>query len=118
MDKSQKNLKNRQSGPPHPKITGIHEKKEVLEKMSFHFTTEAGDVDPTVSNLEDVDFENLPVKTVGPAYINLQRAVHMGQRTFAEWIERDMINAYTLSPESALSPLFLGASPKMGMFLN
>jgi len=39
--------------------------------MSFHFTTEAGDVDPTVSNLEDVDFENLPVKTVGPAYINL-----------------------------------------------
>jgi len=39
--------------------------------MSFHFTTEAGDVDLTVSKLEDVDFENLPVKTVGPAYINL-----------------------------------------------
>jgi hypothetical protein len=145
-------LKTRQGGPPHLKITGIHEKKEVLDQMSFHLTAEAGNLDfplqfnPIVSKLEDVDFENLPVKTgdavaitsalqlhallatddemvgkispAGPSSINLQRAGQMGQRTFAEWLERDMINAYILSPDSALSPLFLGASPKMGIFLN
>jgi hypothetical protein len=46
--------------------------------MSFHFTTEAGDVDPIGRKLEDVDFKNLPVKTASLAYINLQRAVHTG----------------------------------------
>lgn len=145
-------LKKRKGGPPHLKITGIHEKKEVLEQMSLHLTAEAGKLDfplqfnPIVSKLEDVDFDNLPVKTgeavaitsvlqlhsllatddemagrispAGPTSFNLQRAVHMSQRTFAEWLERDMINAYILSPDSALSPLFLGASPKMGIFLN
>ncbi|KAI5410690.1 GRAS family protein TF80 [Lathyrus oleraceus] len=145
-------LKKRPGGPPHLKITGIHDKKEVLDQMSFHLTAEAGNLDfplqfnPIVSKLEDVDFNNLPVKTgdavaitsalqlhsllatddemvgkispAGPSSINLQRAVQMGQRTFAEWLERDMINAYILSPDSALSPLFLGASPKMGIFLN
>lgn len=145
-------LKNRHGGPPHLKITGIHEKKEVLDQMSLHLTAEAGNLDfplqfnPIVSKLEDVDFENLPVKTgealaitsvlqlhsllatdddmsgkfspAGAASMNLQRAVHMGQRTFAEWLERDMINAYILSPDSALSPLSFGASPKMGVFLN
>ncbi|KAK7323406.1 hypothetical protein VNO77_26878 [Canavalia gladiata] len=145
-------LKKRQGGPPHLKITGIHERKEVLDQMNFHLTTEAGNLDfpfqfyPIVSKLEEVDFENLPVKTgdalaitcvlqlhsllatddemvgkISPAAaasMKLQRAVHMGQRTFAEWLERDMINAYILSPDSALSPLSFGASPKMGMFLN
>ncbi|KAG5049280.1 hypothetical protein JHK85_010383 [Glycine max] len=145
-------FKNRQGGPPHLKITGIHEKKEVLDQMNFHLTTEAGKLDfplqfyPVVSKLEDVDFEKLPVKIgdalaitsvlqlhsllatdddmagrISPAAaasMNVQRALHMGQRTFAEWLERDMINAYTLSPDSALSPLSLGASPKMGIFLN
>lgn len=143
-------LKKRQGGPPHLKITGIHERKEVLDQMTFHLTTEAGNLDfplqfyPVVSKVEDVDFDNLLVKTgealaitsvlqlhsllatddevvgrISPAaYMNLQRAVHMGQRTFAEWLERDMINAYVLSPDSALSPLSLSASPKMGIFLN
>ncbi|WJX27903.1 GRAS protein tf80 [Trifolium repens] len=74
------------------------------------------------SKLEDVDFENLPVKTgdavaitsalqlhsllaadvemvgkistAGLSFINLQRAGQMGQTTFAEWLKRDMINAY------------------------
>jgi hypothetical protein len=50
--------------------------------------------------------------------INLQRAGQMGQRTIAEWLERDMINAYILSPDSALSPLFLGDSSKLGIFLK
>jgi hypothetical protein len=58
------------------------------------------------------------ISPAGPSSINLQRAGQLGQRTFAELLERDMINAYILSPDSALSPLFLGASPKMGIFLN
>ncbi|KAI9115465.1 hypothetical protein K1719_013784 [Acacia pycnantha] len=53
--------------------------------------------------------------------MNLHRAVHhhhMSHRTFAEYLEKDMMNAYISSPDSALSPLSLSASPKMGMFLN
>jgi hypothetical protein len=58
------------------------------------------------------------ISPAGPSSINLQRAGQMGQRTIAEWFERDIINVYILSPDSALSPLFLGASSKMGIFLN
>ncbi|XP_054816443.1 GRAS family protein TF80-like [Prosopis cineraria] len=149
-------LKKRPGGPPHLKITGIHEKKEVLDQMGFHLTTEAGKLDfplqfnPIVSKMEDLNLESLPVKSGealaissvlqlhtllasdddvaarnSPATpMNLQRAVHhhhhqqQNQRTFAEWLEKDMINAYITSPDSALSPLSLSASPKMGMFLN
>lgn len=147
-------LKKRHEGPPHLKITGIHEKKEVLDQMGFHLTSEAGKLDfplqfyPIVSKLEDLDVESLPVKSGealaissvlqlhsllasddesaarnSPATpMNLQRVVqaqqHISQRTFAEWLEKDMINAYISSPDSALSPLSLGASPKMGIFLN
>ncbi|KAK7276950.1 hypothetical protein RIF29_18099 [Crotalaria pallida] len=148
-------LKKRHGGPPHLKITGIHEKKEVLEQMNFHLRTEASNLDfpfqfyQVVSKLEDVDFDRLKVKTgealaitcvlqlhsllatddemvgrISPAAAAtsmnlLHRAVHIGgQRTFAEWLERDMMNAYIPSPDSALSPLSLSASPKMGIFLN
>ncbi|XP_028789877.1 scarecrow-like protein 3 [Neltuma alba] len=146
-------LKKRPEGPPHLKITGIHEKKEVLDQMGLHLTTEAGKLDfplqfnPIVSKLEDLDVESLPVKSGealaissvlqlhsllasddeiaarnSPATpMNLQRVVHqqhMSQRTFAEYLEKDMINAYISSPDSALSPLSLSASPKMGMFLS
>lgn len=153
-------LKKRQEGPPHLKITGIHEKKEVLDQMGLHLVTEAGKLDfpfqfnPIVSKLEDLDVESLPVKSGealaissvlqlhsllasdedntlasatrnSPATpMNLHRAVHhhnhqhMSKRTFADYLEKDMINAYISSPDSALSPLSLGASPKMSMFLN
>ncbi|KAI4323480.1 hypothetical protein L6164_023079 [Bauhinia variegata] len=60
--------KKRREGPPHLKITGIHEKKQVLSEMAFHLAREAGKIDfplqfcPVVSKLEDLDFESLPVK--------------------------------------------------------
>ncbi|KAF7824652.1 scarecrow-like protein 3 [Senna tora] len=150
-------LKKLPEGPPHLKITGIHEKKEVLDQMGFHLTSEAGKLDfpfqfyPIVSKLEDLDVDNLPVKSgealaissvlqlhsllatddetttssssssrnspAGP--MNLHHRVVHQQRTFAEWLEKDMINSSAyMSPDSALSPLSLSASPKMGMFLN
>ncbi|MCI84423.1 scarecrow-like protein 3-like, partial [Trifolium medium] len=37
------------------------------------------------------------ISPAGPSSINLQRAGQMGQRTFAEWLERDMINAEILA---------------------
>jgi len=58
------------------------------------------------------------ISPAGPTFINLQRAVHIGQRDFVKWLERDMINAYILSPDSSLLDLFLGSSPKMDIFLN
>ncbi|KAI4333053.1 hypothetical protein L6164_017907 [Bauhinia variegata] len=109
------------------------------ENLEFPFR-----FNPIVSKLQDLDFEILPVKPgealaissvlqlhsllavddemlawSSPAALqNLQRAVHMNQRTFGELIQKDKINAYILSPDSALSPLSLGASPKMGNFLH
>nr|KYP41069.1 Scarecrow-like protein 3 [Cajanus cajan] len=108
-------FKNRQGGPPHLKITGIHEKKEVLDQMNFHLITEAGNLDfpfqfyPVVSKLEDVDFEKLPVKTGDAIAITSVLQLHSLLAT-----EEDMAG----NPDSALSPLSLGASPKMGIFLN
>jgi len=50
-------------------------------------------------SLLDTDDETAGrISPAGPAFINLQRAVHIGQRDFVKWLERDMTNAYILSP--------------------
>lgn len=62
-------LSARPEGPPHLRITGIHEKKEVLEQMALRLTGEAEKLDipfqfnPIVSKLENLDIESLRVKT-------------------------------------------------------
>ncbi|KAL1324680.1 hypothetical protein HN51_034838 [Arachis hypogaea] len=143
-------LNERPEGPPHLRITSIHDKKEVLDQMNASLTREAEKLDfplqfnPIVSTLEDLDIDSLPVRTgealaicsvlqlhrllatddelLGrnspAATINLHRAVHMNRRTFAEWLERDMMNSYISSPNSALSPPPLYPSPKMEAFLR
>ncbi|KAJ7982291.1 Scarecrow-like protein 3 [Quillaja saponaria] len=140
----------RPEGPPHLKITGIHERREVLEQMAAHLIEEAEKLEmpfqfnPVVSKLENLDIESLGVKTGealavssvlqlhyllasdddlldrnSPAVSkNLQKVVHMKPRTLEEWIKVDMMNAYMPSPDSALSPPSLSASPKMGSFLT
>lgn len=56
-------------GPPHLRITGIHEKKEVLDQMAMCLNKEAEKLDipfqfnPIVTKLDDLDFESLRVKT-------------------------------------------------------
>ncbi|KAJ8445862.1 hypothetical protein Cgig2_000174 [Carnegiea gigantea] len=56
-------------GPPHLRITGIHEKKEVLDQMAMQLNKEAEKLDiafqfnPIVSKLDDLDVESLRVKT-------------------------------------------------------
>ncbi|XVE78950.1 hypothetical protein DITRI_Ditri14bG0019300 [Diplodiscus trichospermus] len=62
-------LSARSEGPPHLRITGIHQQKEVLDQMAHRLTEEAEKLDipfqfnPIVSKLENLDTEKLRVKT-------------------------------------------------------
>ncbi|KAK5770161.1 scarecrow-like protein 3 isoform X1 [Gossypium arboreum] len=59
----------RPEGPPHLRITGVHEQKEVLDHMARRLTEEAQKWDipfqfnPVVCKLENLDLESLRVKT-------------------------------------------------------
>jgi len=146
----------RTEGPPHLRITGIHEQKEVLEQMAHRLNEEAEKLDipfqfnPIVSKLENLDVESLRVKT-GEALavssvlqlhtllafddemlrrtsplvsknsnsISMQGGFHMKTRTLGDFLKKDVINAYSPSPDSnSSSPLSLATSPKMVTFLN
>ncbi|KAI3425617.1 GRAS domain-containing protein [Psidium guajava] len=58
-------LKARPEGPPHLRITGINEQKEVLDQMALRLTEEAEKLDipfqfnPIVCKLENLDLESL-----------------------------------------------------------
>lgn len=62
-------LSARPEGPPHLRITGVHQQKEVLEQMAHVLIEEAEKLDipfqfnPIVSKLENLDIEKLRVKT-------------------------------------------------------
>lgn len=62
-------LSARPEGPPHLRITGVHQQKEVLDKVAHRLTEEAEKLDlpfqfnPVVSKLENLDVEKLRVKT-------------------------------------------------------
>ncbi|KAF8398305.1 hypothetical protein HHK36_017232 [Tetracentron sinense] len=149
-------LSARPEGPPHLRITGIHEQKEVLEQTAIRLTEEAEKLDipfqfsPIVSKLENLNVESLRVKT-GEALaissvlqlhsllasddelfrkkspptpknsnsVHLQRVLQLNQSTLGELLEKDLINGYSPSPDSASSsPLSLAASAKMESFLT
>ncbi|KAL4339895.1 hypothetical protein GQ457_08G001840 [Hibiscus cannabinus] len=149
-------LSSRPEGPPHLRITGIHQQKEVLDQMAHRLTEEAEKLDipfqfnPIVSKLEDLDIEKLRVKT-GEALaissvlqlhsllafddelvrnksplasknlngIHMQRAFQMNQSTLGELLEKDAVNAYSTSPDSASSsPLSSTFATKVDAFLN
>ncbi|KAH7560693.1 hypothetical protein ACOSP7_016998 [Xanthoceras sorbifolium] len=62
-------LSARPEGPPHLRITGIHQQKEVLDQMAHRLTEEAEKLDipfqfnSIVSKLDHLDIEKLRVKT-------------------------------------------------------
>ncbi|XP_021751490.1 scarecrow-like protein 3 [Chenopodium quinoa] len=62
-------LSARPEGPPHLRITGVHQQKEVLEQVAHRLTDEAEKLDlpfqfnPVVCKLENLDVEKLRVKT-------------------------------------------------------
>ncbi|KAL5565836.1 hypothetical protein UlMin_029000 [Ulmus minor] len=149
-------LNARPEGPPHLRITAIHQQKEVLEPMAHRLTEEAEKFDipfqfnPIVSKLENLDMEKLRVKT-GEALVissvlqlhsllasddevlkkrspaaskhlngtHFPRGLQMNQNTLGELLEKDLVNGYSPSPDSASSsPLSSNASVKMDSFLN
>ncbi|CAN6695035.1 unnamed protein product [Malus baccata var. baccata] len=62
-------LSARPEGPPHLRITGVHQQKEVLDQMAHKLTEEAEKLDipfkfyPIISKLENLDMDKLHVKT-------------------------------------------------------
>ncbi|GAA0153858.1 hypothetical protein LIER_37753 [Lithospermum erythrorhizon] len=62
-------LSARPEGPPHLRITGVHQQKELLDQMAHVLTEEAEKLDipfqfnPVVSKLENLNIEQLRVKT-------------------------------------------------------
>ncbi|KAK3018113.1 hypothetical protein RJ639_003484 [Escallonia herrerae] len=149
-------LSARPEGPPHLRITGIHEQKEVLEQMAHRLNEEAEKLDipfqfnPVVSRLENLDVQSLRVKTGEALAVssvlqlhslltfddevlrrnsplvskninsgNLQGVFQMNSRTLGDFLEKDVSNVYSPSPDStSSSPLSLATSQKMMNFLN
>lgn len=146
----------RPEGPPHLRITGVHQQREILEQMAHILTEEAEKLDipfqfnQVVSKLEDLNIEKLRVKT-GEALaissvlqlhsllatddelrkksplapksanaVNLQRARAMqtSQGTLGELLEKDVVNGYSPSLDSASSTPSLNTSAKMDSFLS
>lgn len=124
-------LSARPEGPPHLRITGIHQQKEVLEHMAHVLSDEAEKLDlpfqfnPVVSKLENLDFEKLRVKTgealaissimqlhtllASESDLNKQRVAQMNQNTLGELLEKDMVHGRSPSNDSASSsPLSSG----------
>ncbi|KAF3453999.1 hypothetical protein FNV43_RR04442 [Rhamnella rubrinervis] len=150
-------LSARPEGPPHLRITSVHQQREVLDQMAHRLTEEAEKLDipfqfnSIVSKLENLDVEKLRVKTGEALAISsdlqlhsllasdeehlrkkssplasknlngthLSRVLQMNQSTLGELLEKDLVNGYSPSPDSASSsPLSLTASVKMDSFLN
>lgn len=149
-------LSARPEGPPHLRITGIHQQKQVLDQMAHILTEDAEKLDipfqfnPIVSKLENLDVEKLRVKTGEALAISsvlqlhtllasadeiqqrrspivaknsnsqhLHRVLQMNQGTLGELLEKDLVNGYSPSSDSASSsPLSSSASLKLDSFLN
>ncbi|KAM1157928.1 hypothetical protein ACFX15_027947 [Malus domestica] len=138
-------LNARPEGPPHLRITGIHEQKEVLDQMFLRLTEEAENLNipfqfnAIVSKLENLDIESLRVKTGEALAVCSVLQLHSllasddDHRSKTPLASKNLqkvlhMNKLTLgewlekdpingSPDSALSPLS-SASPKMGSFLT
>ncbi|CAN0863522.1 Scarecrow-like protein 3 [Linum grandiflorum] len=138
-------LSARPEGPPHLRITGIHEHKEVLDRMGAQLVEEAEKLDipfqfnSIPSKLESLDLECLRVKTGEALAVSSVLQLHSllatdeeevvarglpsasrnrCQKTLGQWLEKDYYSSS--SPDSALSPLTssLAPSPTMGTFLS
>ncbi|XP_059649180.1 scarecrow-like protein 3 [Cornus florida] len=148
-------LSARPEGPPHLRITGIHEQKEVLEQMAHRLNEEAEKLDipfqfnPVVGKLENLDIESLrktgealaisstlqlhsllafddemlrrssPSASKNSNSHHFQKVLQMNPRTLGDFLQKDVSNMYSPSPDSSSSsPLSLSPSTKMGGFLN
>ncbi|XP_057456744.1 scarecrow-like protein 3 [Lotus japonicus] len=130
-------LSARPEGPPHLRITGVNQKKEVLDQIAHKLIEEAEKLDipfqfnPVVSKLENLDFDKLRVKTGEALAISSILQLHSLLAWDDEAVQRkspllsrsskDMVNGYNPSPDStSSSPASLANSNSMNMesFLN
>ncbi|KAJ0622958.1 putative transcription factor GRAS family [Helianthus annuus] len=137
-------LRARPEGPPHLRITGIHQQNEVLEQMAFQLNEEAEKLDipfqfnPIVSRLENLDIDSLRYKSGYALAISsvlqlhtllafddetnrspTSRRVLMKSHTLGDFLRKDVTNKFSPSPDSpSSSPLSLTSSSKLMNFLN
>ncbi|CAN1813791.1 Scarecrow-like protein 3 [Linum perenne] len=124
-----RSLSARPEGPPHLRITGVHEHKEVLDRMGARLVEEAEKLDipfqfnSIVSKLESLDLELLRVKTgealavssvlqlhsllatdeelVKNARASKNHRIRNNQKTLGEWLE---INDFVTNYYSTTTP--------------
>ncbi|KAD5802898.1 hypothetical protein E3N88_14258 [Mikania micrantha] len=134
-------LRTRPEGPPHLRITGIHQQKEVLEQMAMQLNEEAERLDipfqfnPIISRLDNLDIKALPCKSGEALAIssvlqlhtllafddetNKTRRVVMNSQTLGDFLRKDVANTFSPSPDSvSSSPLSPTNCAKMMNFLN
>lgn len=126
-----RDLSARPEGPPHLRITGVHQQKEVLDQMARILIQEAEKLDipfqfnPIVSKIENLDVEKLNVKTGEALAISSVLQFHSLLapddelvKTKNALLQKDLINGvlhYSPSQDTASSsPL----SSKIDGFLN
>ncbi|URD83310.1 Scarecrow-like protein, partial [Musa troglodytarum] len=124
-------LSARSEGPPHLKITGIHEHKDVLHYTAIRLSEAAERLDvpfqfiPVVSRLDNLDIERLRVKTGEALAISSVLQLHsllatddvddhlrkarriapLSKLTPGEFLEKDhLANTHSTSAESASRP--------------
>ncbi|URD78173.1 Scarecrow-like protein [Musa troglodytarum] len=139
-------LRARPEGPPHLKITGVHEHRELLNHTAVRLSEEAERLDipfqfnAVVSRLDNLDVESLRVKTGEALAISsvlqlhsllasndnasdprkAQRVAPISQLNLGEFLDKDhAANGHSPSVESALSLPFASASSpaRMDSFL-
>lgn len=111
----------REEGPPHLRITGVHEQKEVLEQTAARLSEAAEQLDvpfqfnPIVSKLETLDANTLRVKTGEALAISSILQLHPFLASDAD----DARKTRTPSPTNG-NPLSLSLSPstKIESFLT
>ncbi|WOL11991.1 hypothetical protein Cni_G20755 [Canna indica] len=133
-------LRARPGGPPHLKITGVHEHKDLLNHTAARLAEEADRFDipfqfnAVVSRLDNLDVERLRVKTGEALAISSvvqlhsllaaedeqqkpQRIVPSGQLTLGDFLVKDHVaNGYSSSREPAMESFLAslwGLQPKV-----
>ncbi|CAN1250600.1 Scarecrow-like protein 3 [Linum perenne] len=103
-------LSSRPDGPPHLRITGIHQQKEALDQMSHRLVEEAERLDipfqfnPILSSLESLDVEKLRVKT-GEA-LAISSALQLHHFLASEDEKRSPLSMKSSSPGGHFQRLF------------
>ncbi|KAD7477242.1 hypothetical protein R6Q59_007086 [Mikania micrantha] len=128
-----RDLSARPEGPPHLRITGVHQQKEVLDQMARILIEDAEKLDipfqfnPIVSKLENLDVEKLNVKTGEALAISSVLRFHSllapddevikSKKRVFQVNQKDLVNGFSPSQDSALSSTAI-ISTKIDEFLN